>query len=189
MHSAAYERHHSTNCADLPKYGHKSAPFHRPYPPLLSQSWCPWRTNPPPHPPKITHEPLSHDGSTSWRPFPTARPSEIEQFCVLGDRRTGERTRTFLRWRSSSPWSCSSSPWSSSSSTAAEPIRSAVYPLEQFCAPFPYDGWRLQVWRGREGNPFLDCLSPPMQIGGPIWTARWRIVFHATVHDVVHLSV
>ena len=140
-------------------------------------------------PPKITHEPLSHDGSTSWRPFPTARPSEIEQFCVLGDRRTGERTRTFLRWRSSSPWSCSSLPWSCSSSTAAEQIRSAVYPLEQFCAPFPYDGWRLQVWRGREGNPFLDCLSPPMQIGGPIWTARWRIVFHATVHDVVHLSV
>ena len=92
MHSAAYERHHSTNYADLPKYGHKSASFHRSYPPLLSQSWCPWRTNPPPHPPKITHEPLSHDGSTSWRPFPTAKPSEIEQFCVLGDRRTGERT-------------------------------------------------------------------------------------------------
>jgi len=45
-----------------------------------------------PIPPKITHEPLSHDGSTSWRPFPTAKPSEIEQFCVLGDRRTGERT-------------------------------------------------------------------------------------------------
>ena len=147
------------------------------------------KSSSPSPPPKITHEPLSHDGSTSWRPFPTARPSEIEQFCVLGDRRTGERTRTFLRWRSSSPWSCSSSPWSSSSSTAAEPIRSAVYPLEQFCAPFPYDGWRLQVWRGREGNPFLDWLSPPMQIGGPIWTVRWRIVFHAIVHDVVHLSV
>jgi len=43
-----------------------------------------------PIPPKITHEPLSHDGSTSWRPFPTAKPSEIEQFCVLG---TGEQGR------------------------------------------------------------------------------------------------